>query len=149
MNGASGKYEGAMVNVAGTSCARVVNVAGTTAVVSTMPGRMLPKGEPMPGKLPARSKLLLPPEAGPKVAVKGAGARSKPKPAATPPVNGKGTKNGPPGRRASVVGKRKPLTAASGGCTTMPPLLSVFGRNVTTPVGLMVGTDRNNCEFGR
>ena|SRR5205085_8869986 len=148
MNGASGKYEGAMVNVAGTSCARVVNVAGTTVVVSTMPGRMLPTGEPMPGKKPAAPKLLPPPEAGPKVAEKGTAARSKLKPAAGPPVNGNCTKNGPPGSRAIVVGKLR-ACAASGVITTMPPLRNWFGLKVTTPVGLICGIDRNNCEFGR
>src|SRR5205085_9404175 len=149
MNGASGKYEGAMVNVAGTSCARVVNVAGTTVVVSTMPGRMLPTGEPMPGKKPAAPKLLPPPEAGPRVAVKGGPpVRSKPKPAAVPPVNGNCTKNGPPGSREMTVPKPR-ACAANGVITTMPPLRNWFGLKVTTPVGLICGIDRNNCEFGR
>src|SRR5437868_5380444 len=149
MNGASGKYDGATVNVAGMICARVVSVAGTVVVVRMMPGKILPTGEPMPGKKPAAPKLPPPPVAGPSVALNGTAARSKPKPAAVPPVNGNGTKNGPPGKRAMVVGKLKPVTALFGVMTTMPPLRSWFGLKVTTPDGLIVGTDKNNCEFGR
>src|SRR5437868_7423592 len=137
-----------MVNVAGTSCARVVSVAGTTVVVRTIPGKILPTGEPMPGKKPAAPKLLLPPEAGPSVALNGTAARSKLNPAAGPPTNGNCTKNGPPGSRAIVVGKLR-ACAPNGVTTTMPPLRSWFGLKVTTPVGLLCGTDRHNCEIGK
>src|SRR2546421_5201154 len=124
MNGASGKYDGVTVKETGTSIGSVNAVGGSAVVASTMPGRMLPTGEPMPGKLPAAPKLPPPPEAGPSVAPNGTAARSKPKPAAVPPVNGNCTKNGPPGRRAILVGKPKLLTAAFGVKTTMPPLRS-------------------------
>ena len=49
MNGASGKYDGAIVNVEGIVIGSVNAVAGNTVVASTMPGRMLPAGEPKPG----------------------------------------------------------------------------------------------------
>src|SRR5215472_11894015 len=64
-NGASGRYEGATVNRVGTTIGLfepgapggrqfpVSAVQGRTAVASTMPGRMLPTGEPTPGKAPA------------------------------------------------------------------------------------------------
>src|SRR4029078_6987579 len=61
MNGASGRYDGAIVNVVGTVIGRVRAVAGRVVVASTMPGRMLPTGEPMPGKFDALPKLPLPP----------------------------------------------------------------------------------------
>src|SRR6266545_5152845 len=61
MKGASGKYAGEMVNVAGTVIGSVVAVAGTTRVESTIPGRMLPTTEPIPGKFDAAPKFPLPP----------------------------------------------------------------------------------------
>src|SRR5712692_6560960 len=60
--GASGKYEGATVKLVGTTIGfnepglpggrqfPVNCVQGRTVVAKTTPGRMLPTGEPMPGK---------------------------------------------------------------------------------------------------
>src|SRR5215213_4719678 len=58
-NGASGRYVGVVVNVSGTVIGSVKAVAGSVVVASTMPGRMLPAGEPIPGKLSAGPKLPL------------------------------------------------------------------------------------------
>jgi hypothetical protein len=44
-------------------------VAGKVVVARTMPGRMLPAGDPTPGKAPAAPKLLVLPVGGPKVAL--------------------------------------------------------------------------------
>src|SRR5690242_6186125 len=58
-NGASGRYVGATVNVSGTVIGSVKAVAGSWVVASTTTGRMLPTGEPMPGKLSAGPNLPL------------------------------------------------------------------------------------------
>src|ERR1044072_7454958 len=58
-NGASGRYVGATVNVVGTVIGSVRAVAGSWVVARTIPGRMLPTGEPIPGKLSAGPKLPL------------------------------------------------------------------------------------------
>src|SRR5216683_5985722 len=77
MNGASGRYEGAIVKVTGTTIGfngaglpggrqlPVNAVHGSVAVASTKPGSMPPTTDPMPGKLLAAPKLPLPPVAGP------------------------------------------------------------------------------------
>src|ERR1043166_3635873 len=56
-NGASGKYVGVVVNVNGTVIGKVSAVAGSVVVAKTTPGRILPAGEPMPGKLSAVPKV--------------------------------------------------------------------------------------------
>src|SRR5215207_7094095 len=58
-NGASGKYVGATVNVSGTVIGSVSAVAGSVVVANTIPGRMPPTGEPIPGKLSAEPKVPL------------------------------------------------------------------------------------------
>jgi len=58
-NGASARYVGATVNVVGTRIGSVNAVAGNTVVASTMPGRILPTGEPIPGKLSAEPNVPL------------------------------------------------------------------------------------------
>ncbi len=61
MNGASGRYDGAIVNVVGTVMGLwevglpggwqfpVNAVQGSAVVASTIPGRILPNGDPIPG----------------------------------------------------------------------------------------------------
>src|SRR5438132_1032295 len=49
-----------MVKEVGTSIGSVRAVAGRTVVAKTIPGRMLPTGEPKPGKLSAAPNLPLP-----------------------------------------------------------------------------------------
>src|SRR5882672_2219916 len=109
MNGASGKYDGAIVNVAGTiTCDSglaftggrqlpVNAVHGSITVDSTMPGRMLPTGEPIPGKFDAAPKLPLPPLGVPMRLTNGGAIALpvKPKFGPTPPINGY-CKNGCP-----------------------------------------------------
>src|ERR1043165_7976792 len=58
-NGASGRYVGVVVNVSGIVIGSVRAVAGSTVVARTTPGRILPAGEPMPGKLSAGPKFPL------------------------------------------------------------------------------------------
>src|SRR5216684_4685840 len=72
-NGASGKYVGDTVKTVGTTIGfcgfgrpggrqlPVNAVQGIVNVASTMPGKMLPTTEPMPGYLLAAPKLPLPP----------------------------------------------------------------------------------------
>src|SRR5437762_1423984 len=58
-NGASGKYDGEIVNVSGMVIGSVKAVAGSVVVANTTPGRMPPTGEPIPGKLSAGPKVPL------------------------------------------------------------------------------------------
>src|SRR6185369_13780292 len=95
MNGASGKYDGATVNVSGIVIGRVSAVAGSTVVANTTPGRMPPTGEPTPGKLSAEPNvpLLGWTTGGPSCALKPGKPNpnpppTKPKLPAVPPVNG-------------------------------------------------------------
>src|SRR5579885_848001 len=99
MNGASGRYEGSVVNETGTVIGRVRAVAGSVAVAKTTPGRMPPTGEPMPGKNDAPLNVPPPPVGDPIVAVKPGKPKSEPRcPAvspkvpALPPTNGNWTK---------------------------------------------------------
>src|SRR3954464_6378522 len=73
-------------------------VHGRTVVASTMPGRILPTGEPTPGNTPAAPKFVLPPVGGPNVALKPGNPNwvpmnpgPSPKFGAKPPVNGYAT----------------------------------------------------------
>src|SRR5215510_16494893 len=73
-------------------------VQGETAVASTTPGRILPAGDPTPGKAPPAPKLLVLPNGGPSVALKPgkpnvppANPGPKPKLGPWPPVNGYAT----------------------------------------------------------
>src|SRR6266581_1257003 len=80
--GASGKYDGDVVHVTGTTIGLrgpgepggeqppVRAVQGKIVVARTMPGRMLPTGEPTPGKLSAWPKVLPTEVGGPSVALK-------------------------------------------------------------------------------
>ncbi len=90
MNGASGRYAGAIVNRSGAIMARVDVVGGITLVVSTTPGRMLPTDEPTPGKFEAALKLPLLPVGAPSVLVKGGAILLpvRPKFGPGPPTNG-------------------------------------------------------------
>src|ERR1043166_9080596 len=107
IKGASGKYAGITVNVSGTTIGfrgsgepggrqlPVSAVQGRICVARTTPGKMLPTGEPTPGKAPAAPKLLVPPNGGPNVALKPgkpnvdpAKPGPKPKFGPWPPVNG-------------------------------------------------------------
>src|SRR5687767_12916005 len=89
-NGASGRYVGAIVNRLGTIIGRVVAVAGTTLVVSTTPGRILPAGLPTPGKFAAALKAPLPPVGAPRTLVNGGAIALpvRPKFGPVPPTNG-------------------------------------------------------------
>src|ERR1043165_9834812 len=109
-NGASGKYDGAVVKVTGTTIGfsgsgepggrqfPVNAVQGSVAVANTIPGKMLPTGEPTPGKVPAGPKFDWLPNGGPKVALNPGKPKLVPispgpipKFGATPPVNGYAT----------------------------------------------------------
>src|SRR6185436_20596029 len=102
MKGASGKYDGAIVNVVGTitcDCGLafagglqfpVRAVHGSIVVANTMPGSMLPTGEPIPGKFDAVPKFPLPPNGVPMRLTNG-GAMAfpvKPKFGPVAPMNG-------------------------------------------------------------
>src|SRR6266545_3772507 len=62
MKGASGKYAGEIVKSAGTVIRLNVKVAGSVVVESTIPGRMLPTTEPIPGKFDAAPKFPFSPD---------------------------------------------------------------------------------------
>src|ERR1700741_1917232 len=57
--GASGKYDGATVNVSGIVMGSVSAVAGSVVVARTTPGKIPPTGEPIPGKVSAGPKFPL------------------------------------------------------------------------------------------
>src|SRR5687768_10344191 len=61
INGASGKYDGNIEKVSGTVSGLNVRFAGITRVANTIPGKMLPTTEPIPGKFDAAPKFPLPP----------------------------------------------------------------------------------------
>src|SRR5205807_2099524 len=142
MNGASGRYEGAMVNVVGTSIGRVSAVAGRIVVASTIPGRILPTTEPMPGKLSAAPKLPLPEAFAPSVKVQAGQPNKvprapgpKPKVPAEPPTNGNCTNGWLKAGRKTAVPVSVPTPVAFGASTIAGPL----PRN----------PPKFNCEFGR
>src|SRR5918912_883615 len=95
-----------MVNRFGTVSVLKVRLAGIVRVVSTMPGRIDPTTDPMPGKLAAPLKLpCSPPDGVPRREVKGGAMRLpvSPKLGPGPPTNGNCT-NGwlPAGRKSGL-----------------------------------------------
>src|SRR6266550_1353329 len=108
MNGASGKYEGAIVERRGATIARVVAVGGITCVVSTTPGRMLPTGDPIPGKNDAPEKFPPPPNGVPSVLTYGGAIAFplSPKFGPTPPTNGNCTNGCPPAPHGPPTGRK-------------------------------------------
>src|SRR5882762_2618152 len=107
MNGASGRYAGAIVKVLATVSVLNVAFGGIVRVVSTMPGRMLPTAEPMPGKLDAAPKLPLPPNGVP-IRLTNGGAIAlpvKPKFGPVAPMNGNCLKGCPPTLQGGPAGR--------------------------------------------
>src|SRR5213593_1819408 len=70
-NGASGKYVGAIVKRRGTVNVLNVRFGGIVRVDRTTPGRILPTGDPIPGKMEACPKFPFPPDAVPNLLVYG------------------------------------------------------------------------------
>src|SRR5256885_9630790 len=87
-----------MVNVVGNVIARCVAVAVVLLVESTIPGRILPTTEPMPGKKDALPKFPPPPEGVPRTLVNGGAMLLPVKPKFGPvePMNGNCLKGCPP-----------------------------------------------------
>src|SRR6266550_4830273 len=130
INGASGKYDGAIVARLGTTIA--LNCGGTgacTRVVKTIPGRMIPTGDPMPGKNDAPEKFPPPPNGVPSLLTYG-GANAlpvSPKLGPTPPINGNCTNGCPPishgaprGRNTAPVIPVVPLTRSGARIIALP-----------------------------
>src|SRR5919197_4481458 len=144
MKGASGRYAGWVVNETGTVIGRVSAVAGRTPVASTTPGRMLPPGEPMPGKFDAAPKRPPPPPVGgPSVAFKPGKPKRvprapgvSPKVPAEPPVNGNWT-NG--WLKAGRKSDRPAIEPTSG-----PDGARMMAGGLPSRVEL-----KKSCEFGR
>src|SRR6266496_115960 len=146
MNGASGKYAGEMVNVAGTVIGSVVAVAGTTRVESTIPGRMLPTTEPMPGKFDAAPKLPFSPDGVPSRLTNGGAMLLpvNPKFGPVPPINGNCTKGWPPTLHGGPAGRNSGLKPVN----CVEPLTRSGGNMIAAPVHSKVAP-KNSCEFGR
>src|SRR2546427_11445917 len=118
-NGASGKYVGASVNTVGTVIGSsgpglpggrqlpVNAVHGSSVVASTIPGNMLPTGDPIPGKMEACPKFPFPPLAVPNRLVNGGaiGPPSIPKFGPVPPMNGNCTNGCPPTLQGGPAGR--------------------------------------------
>ena len=119
-------------------------VGGKTPVAKTTPGRMLPTGEPMPGKKPAVPKRPVPPPVGgPKVALKPGkpccvpiSPGPSPKVPAVPPVKGNCTKGWLKAGRNKLCPAIEPTLGPDGAKTMAGPLPS--------KVEL-----KKSCEFGR
>src|ERR1044071_9709799 len=107
MNGASGKYVGAIVYRLGTVIAWNVKFAGIVWFASTIPGRMLPTTEPMPGKFDAEPKLPLPPNGVPMRLGNGGAIASPVKPKCGPvaPMNGNCRNACPPTLHGGPAGR--------------------------------------------
>src|SRR5918993_1938589 len=92
MNGASVKYAGATVNVSGSINGLSVGFAGIVLVASTIPGNILPAGDPIPGKCDADPKFPPPPTGAPTTLTKGGAITLPVKPRLGPvaPINGNG-----------------------------------------------------------
>src|ERR1051325_2343050 len=146
MNGASGKYAGAIVNKSGTVIAWNVRFGGITRVVNTMPGRMLPTGEPIPGKFDAAPKLPLPPNGVPMRLTNGGAMLLPVKPKFGPvaPMNGNCRNGCPPTLQGGPGGRNSGLNPVS----AVEPLTLSGGRITAEPVHNSVAP-KNNCEFGR
>ena|SRR5947209_5281004 len=145
MKGASGKYDGSVVKETGTVIGPVKAVLGNTVVAKTTPGRMLPTGEPMPGKKAAVPKLPVPPPvAAPSVKVQPAGhpvvrtllAAPTPNVPAVPPTKGNCTNGW--------------LKAGRNTDCPVKPLRLVTGPPSTMAGGLPNKEElKKTCEFGR
>src|SRR6266498_2251726 len=146
MNGASGKYAGEIVNSAGTVIRLNVNVAGSVVVESTIPGKMLPTTEPMPGKLDAAPKLPLPPNGAP-IWLTNGGAKAlpvKPKFGPVAPMNGNCRNGCPPTLHGGPAGRNSGLNPVK----AVEPLTRTGGDITAAPVHSRLAP-KNSCEFGR
>src|SRR5215510_2197632 len=99
-------------------------VQGETAVASTTPGRILPAGDPTPGKAPAAPKLLVLPNGGPSVALK----PGKPNvPPANPGQNG-GRKTAVPASVPTFGPDGARIIAGALPSRVAPKYICVFGK---------------------
>src|SRR6266542_2355373 len=146
MKGASGKYAGEIVKVAGAITALNGPVGGTVRVDSTIPGKMLPTTEPMPGKLDAAPKWPLLPDGVP-IWLTNGGAKAlpvKPKFGPVAPINGNCRKGCPPTLQGGPAGRNSGLNPVN----AVEPLTRTGGKIIAAPVHSVVAL-KNSCEFGR
>src|SRR5688572_14893633 len=145
-NGASGKYAGATVNTSATVSVLNVEFGGMVRVASTMPGRMLPTVDPIPGKFDAAPKLPCPPVGTPSRLVNGGAMKLPVNPKFGPgaPMNGNCTKPCPPTLHGGPAGRTSGLNPVN----CVEPLTRSGGRMIAPPVHSVVAP-KNNCEFGR
>src|SRR6267142_4912289 len=143
MNGASGKYAGATVKVAGTVIASVVAVGGTTRVDSTIPGRMLPTVDPIPGKFDAAPKLPFPPSGVPSRLTNGGAIAFPVNPKFGPvaPMNGNCVKPCPPTLHGGPAGRNSGLNPVN----CVEPLTRSGGKIIAGPVHRSVAP-KKSCE---
>src|SRR5258705_11692426 len=83
-------------------------VQGSTAVAKTIPGRMLPTGDPIPGKFDADPKLPFPPNGVPMRLTNGGAIALpvKPKFGPVPPIKGNCRKPWPPTLHGGPAGRK-------------------------------------------
>src|SRR6266498_4032481 len=145
MKGASGKYAGEIVKVAGAITALNGPVGGTVRVDSTIPGKMLPTTEPMPGKLDAAPKWPLLPDGVP-IWLTNGGAKAlpvKPKFGPVAPINGNCREGCPPCNVGGQPFRPVPLIGAPG------PNFGLTGNAFAPPFVSQIGTPSgSNGHFG-
>src|SRR6266508_1585000 len=146
MKGASGKYAGEIVKSAGTVIRLNVKVAGSVVVESTIPGRMLPTTDPMPGKFDAAPKFPFSPDGVPSWLTNG-GAMAlpvNPKFGPVAPMNGNCRNGCPPTLHGGPAGRNSGLKPVN----AVEPLTRTGGKIIAAPVHSVVAL-KNSCEFGR
>ena len=149
--GASGKYAGEIVNTPGTVMLRCVRVMAVWFVESTIPGRILPTTEPMPGKFDAAPKFPLPPVAAPRTLVNGGAIRLPVKPKFGPvaPMNGNCRNGCPPefpdgSVHGGPIGRNKGVNPVN---KVEPPVR--IGGEITAGPTHSVPTPNLSWEFGK
>ena len=121
-------------------------VGGTVRVESTIPGRMLPTEDPIPGKFDAAPKLPLPPNGVPMRLTNGGaiGLPVKPKFGPVAPMNGNCRNGWPPTLQGGPAGRKSGLKPVN----AVEPLTRSGGKMIAAPVHSNVAP-KKSCEFGR
>src|SRR3954470_3773080 len=154
MNGASGRYEGAVVKETGTvigviECGEpggrqlpVKAVQGSCVVASTTPGSMPPTGEPMPGNKLTPLKFPPPPPVAAPICALKPGKPRRPLPAVSPNVPAEPPTNGYCTNGWLKAGRNRD-------CPAMLPTFGPEGARMIAAGLPSVVAPKKSCEFGR
>src|SRR5262249_892638 len=153
----------AVVKLVGTTIGFEVKVAGSTLVASTIPGRILPTGEPMPGQRSAVPKVLPLAVGGPSVELKPPGTpnvnptETNPKSGPGLPVHGNAepdTNGWPHLKKPLGTGGTLVHAAQKGGRKRDAPAIPFGAFDCEGPKIMAIPLPsspepKNSCEFGR